>query len=526
MQFDSTRVSTRTARLSVPDEAGQGLAPNGPGDLLHPDTRNRVRVYSVLVTPTGDRAWPVATFVIVKTSSEWDGAATLTLDLADATYPINSNLIHVVSWDAGTPVESVVGRLLDEVIPDSWVLAPTGYTLPAGSLAEGAERMQAIAQMLEGCGQELAATSTGGVSNRPIPPTKLVDPLTERWVYGIGGIPVDRASREWLARSPQGWRVDGGSMSDADAAVTSVVYDRDPTSQGFFTGSGPVTLGQSRFPFVRAASQAKTAGYGQLRRNGLGPLTVTFDTAPNPAIMEGDLIQVQLPDLKIDHTCIVVAFSLPIHLDGLMRVTARAVFDPEIGYIPPVEPNPVPTPSFVDDFQRDDQNLETTDSEAGSPDWTEIGWSWGVVGRVAVQRLHDNWCMGLVNTALETTDHYAEVDIVKIPRDRFLGPACRSGGGYDGYIAHADDDGMIRLELWLNSEAIETLGSHDAGGSVAGQTLRVSAVGTRIRVELASAVVIDVTDDRRTGPYVGMSAYGGTLPDSPTVGAFRAGVAV
>jgi hypothetical protein len=58
-----------------------------------------------------------------------------------------------------------------------------------------------------------------------------------------------------------------------------------------------------------------------------------------------------------------------------------------------------------------------------------------------------------------------------------------------------------------------------------GRTLTVSAVGTRIRVSVGSQVVIEVTDDRRTGPFVGMSAWGGVPEDAPSVDEFRAGVA-
>lgn len=521
LNFASDRVSQRSATLNVPISDDR-FVPDYVGSLLHPDTGNLVRISAGLYSPTGSQFWTLATLLVFTAKATLEGD--LEVQLVDRLRAAHSNMIHGFAFTEGTPVETVVARLLDEVYPtEIFTVAPTGYTMPPGSFDAGANRLELINQMVEGCGHEIVATPTGLITTRPIPPST-GDAGAEQWYYGgDNGIVIDAAERTWTIHSPQGWKVEGGSLQDTSTGISLIVYDQDPTSQGYFGTSGEVTLGQSRYPFARTANQAAVAGYAQLRRNGTGPLIVEFDTIPNPAMAEGDQVYVEIPRLRIAHTCRVIGFDLPVQVDGLMHVIARAVFDPQLNYQPPIDRNEGCLTGFSDSFDRPNENLENVPEGSGSPNWTEIGNSWGVEGNAAVQRYNGDWSLAFPNTPMCSTNHYAEVEVVQIPSGRFLGPAIRGSGAFDGYFAVADSAGVVSLEMWLDKRKVATLGSHNSGGPVTSKRLRVEAIGRTITVKLGSETIITATDDRRTGSYVGMVALGGTRPNMPTVGEFVAG---
>jgi hypothetical protein len=518
------RVSARSITLTVP-VTDQALVPTVPGSLLHPATRNRVRVSLGIEGADGVWSWwTVATMLVAEVIGQVDGDVTvLDVALVDPTRPINSDTESSVTFAADTAVEDAVTRLLGDVLdPGSFVVGSTGHTVQALSFEAGENRLELVTQMLEGCGHELTTTPAGLVITRPIPPSG-DDPVLQRWSYGgPAGIPIARLSRVWSLASPQGVKVVSGSSDPGTVGLSTIVWDRDPTSQGFMAGPGEVTVREVRYPFARSVAQLVAAGYGQLRRHSLGPVTVELWTTPNPAMAEGDLIEVEHPALGVAHTMRVLGFDLPVHVDGLMRIRARAVFDPavDLGATPP--PNALP--QFTDDFQRPDQNLEDK-GEGGSPNWVEVGWSWGVVGGRAIARLDKSWTLGLVNGPVQAADAYAEIAIAAIPSGRFVGPAVRCSGPptQDGYVALADSAGRVSLEMWVAGRNQATLATYNYGGSLAGHSLRVEADGQTVRVKVDGATVATVTDDRRTGGWVGMLAYGGPATAAPAVESFDAG---
>lgn len=525
MAFANDRVSQRSAELTVVVD-DQLLVPDAVGSLLHPDSGNLVRISAGLWSPTGSQFWTLATLLVHDVEARYEGGATvLEVQLVDRTRPLDSSMVHGFSFTAGQPVESVVARILGEVYPtELFTVSPTGYTMPLGTFPSGSSRQELVTQMLEGCGHELVADAQGQIITRPIPPST-GDDRAERWVYGEGGIPITSAVRSWTIHTPQGWQVEGGSFADSTNGIEIVVWDQDPISQGYFAGEGETTIGTSRLPFVRTTGQAAVAGYAQLRRNGLGPVMVSFESVPNPAMAEGDLIQLNLPELRVNHLCRVIAFELPIHVESHMRVVARGVWDPQLGYNPPLDRNEGCLLSYTDGFDRPDQNLEDIPVGGGSPDWTEIGYSWGVVGNHAEQRYNGGWSLAIINTPLCSADAFCQIDVGKIPAGKFLGPCIRSSGAFDGYVAMADSSGNVSLQVWLNGARSQTLASHATGSSLEGKTLRIEAEGSTLRVLVGSETVITTTNDKRTGSYVGMVALGGqTGTTAPTVDQIEVGV--
>jgi hypothetical protein len=255
-------------------------------------------------------------------------------------------------------------------------------------------------------------------------------------------------------------------------------------------------------------------------------MTIIVESVPNPAIREGDLVDVELDELNASGVYRVIEYRLPVHVDGLMSMTLRQVYDPALNYRPPGDRGDGCLVSFSDTFERPDQNLEHKDpGEVGSPDWTEFGWSWGVVGGRAIQRYRDSWSFGMVNTPLCASNQYAETQLAVVPAGRPVGPGVRSTGEFDGYFALADSTGRISLELWLNGARMMQLGSYQHSGTLVGSTLRLRAVGPALTVLVNGASVLTASDDRCVGSHVGMLAYGDWTGSSPAVESFSAGAA-
>lgn len=526
--YSSVTVSQRTMSLSVP-VTDPSLVPDGPSSILHPDAGSRVRVAAGVENGGVTVWWDIATMEIAEVDGlDHLGVAVLTLGLVDTLDPARSNLTSHFSFEDGETVEAVAGRLLAQVIPEErFSLTPTGYTMPSGSLSPPANRWEAINSMLEGCGHELSAEPNGLVISRPIPDSG-IDVAAERWEYGgPNGISVQDVRRLWRPRVPRAWELQGGAAQSISAEATVVVYDTDPTSEGFFRGDEvAATVESSRYPYARTVNQLIEAGYAQLRRHGIGPAIVEFKTIPNPAIQPGDLIDFESERLKLSGTFRVLSFSLPIQVDGLMTVEARQTYDPALNYEPPLDKPEGCLVSYSDSFNGANRNLEDTDIQAGSLDWSEIGRSWGIVSEKVVQRADNRWCFGFVNTPLCASDQYAEIEIDYIPSGRFAGPMVRSTGTtIDGYAALIDSSGRLSLEMWLNGSRSAQLGQHNSGSSPAGRTIRLRAIGSAIEVLLNSTVVITAIDDRRTGPHVGMLALGGTLANPLRCDNFAAGPA-
>lgn len=527
LAFNADRVSQRTATMTVP-ASDPRLVPHRVGTLLHPDTGNRVRLQAGLVID-GEPAYQTqATLLASQVGADYQsGVTVLDVALVDMLRPLRSEMEAAFLFDSGETVEAVVGRLCAQVM-SGYTIAPTGFTTPSGSIEQGSKRDALVIELLEGCGHEITTDPDGNVFSRLILPSSGGD--GERWLYGAGPgrIPVHTCQRVWTVRTPQGWRVEGGSFQNQEQPITTTVFDTDPTSEGFYTPGGPSQIRTSRYPFVTTVRQAVQAAYAQLRRHGVGPMTVTFTTVPNPGIRENDLIDLELDELSASGIYRVMGFSLPLQVDGMMQVTARQVYDPALNYRPPAEPNGSCLLEFSDDFNRANQNLEHLEAgEAGSPAWTEHGYSWGVVGNQAIQRYAGSWSFAMVNTPICTTDQYAAIRIGYQPAGHGMGPMVRSSGHHDGYFANVSSTGFIQLELWMNGGLAAVLGSgqYSAGNIPLGTWIYLTAIGRNITVDVGSETVIALTDDRCIGAHIGMQALGDWTGNSPAVDEFVGGEA-
>lgn len=517
-------LSSRTASLFVPASDSR-LIPTRVGSYLHPDSRNRVRFTAGLVKADGTVAeWPLGTMLVESVDiTDNGGHVGLQVALVDPIDPVRSKLEHSFAYDSGEPVADVVDRLLALALEaGEYQVADTGeFTVPPGLLTPGADLLGTITELLTGVGQELVADPYGLVLSRDILPTA-DDPTGLRWAYGSSGIPIEDPKRTIRSRTPMGWKVEGGSFMAGSIQASVVVVDTDPNSEGYWRpDAGHRHFETSRLPLVGSMRQAVVAGYGQLRLHGTGPGIVEFTTVANPAMREGDLLDLGVERLESSGTYRVIGFQMPLGAER-MTVRARGVWDPEANFALPFDPGEGGVAAFHDTFDRADQNLENISGQPGSDDWTEVGWSWGVVGNQAIQRYDQGWSLAYPNTPMEGADYRVRARVAKIPAGRFLGVGGRFAGGgqISGYYAVADSAGRITIQMWSQGQLHATLGSYDNGGSIEGKDLALELEGATLRAEIAGVTVITATDSRLQGSFAGMLAYGGPTGNAPAVDEF------
>ena len=507
LELDPDRTLSRSTTMSV-----VASVPDAVGDLLHPSSGHRVRIKAGIVVDGVSTMWTLATLLVDRVDALYRRGAVqpILVTLVDPGRPIRSTLVDVFPWDADEAIETVVDRLL-QIVGISADLASTGYVMPAaGSFPPGRRVSDLVQSLLGSAGHELAADQDGRIHSRQVPPTTA--DATERWSYGVdgGGMPIHEAKRSWAAATPQGVLVTGGGLLVPGSTWSVPVWDTDPSSAGYYAGPGEVTVDEVTYDTIATPSQAVTAGYARLRRIGVGPATVNLAIAPNPAMRPGDLVDLWMPELHASGVYRVRRIgALPTSATQMQQVTLRGTWDPQLGYGSPADPATTCVSAASDDFDRADQNLEDLEDSPGSPRWTELAWSWAVVGSAAVQRHNGTASLALWNTPMCSIDHIVYATIGSVPAGKWIGPACRSSGQFDGYVAVVDPSGRIRLEMWQAGLLVAELGAYATGADPAGKSLAISADGSTIAVLWDGTEVLSVTDTRRVGAYVGMHALGG-----------------
>ena len=525
LSVEPDRVSERTATLRFPvdRESSSLLSVNGLSPL-HPEAGSTVELWGGFVDTDGSTRWYRHGSMLIRDpeAALFGASGEHQVNLVDATGPLRGELLTHVQVDDGEEVSDVVRRILADVLgPGDYRIPDTGFQTIAGDAEEGDDRFDLINDLLEGCGWELVADRDGLVVARQILPSG--DSSTGgRWVYGDNGIPVNDATPFWVADPVRGCRAEGGG----DPPEIQTVYDLDSTSRGFFRGLGTqATLLRNSWTFADDPAQLRAAAYAQLRRHGTGPGEILIQTIPNPAIRQGDMVELDLAAHRVSGSYRVIGYTLPMQVDGLMSIRLRAIWDPAVGGTrPQVDPGTDGQDSFSDDFDRTDQNLEVREGQTGgTPQWVEFGYSWWVRGGRAVQWYQNGWSLAAPQEPLRAFDHYAETRIASIPGGRAVGPVIRSTGtARDGYAAVARNGG-ITLEAWIGDRHVETLGYAAVAGRFDYRTVRVEADGSDLTVKLDGRTIITASDARLIGRHVGMLGYGGSGNRAPEVHDFNSG---
>lgn len=497
------------------------LLPTGPASLLHPEALSSVRI-SIGLGPESSRQWyEVATLLNVDARLVANsGTKVVDLDLRSRSARLDVEVDARIPYAEGDLVTDVLQQIIAPAMdPFPFTIAASEYTLPIGGVEVGRNRGEIAARMLRAIGHEMIDDSSGRISTRPVPTAD--DGPGERWVYGTNGILVSGAERLRSLKTPQGVRVQGGSLQDRLLVVDSTVFDTDEASEGYYDGSRPPVTENLSIPLIRSTEQAIHAGYAYLRQVGRGPEQLVVTAVPNPLIQQGDLVQLDYPDSNSNGVYRVLDIpAFDPQLGGPQRLLLRKVFDPQRNFTwsPPNEPTG--DVAISDDFNRPDENLEDLPpGSPGSPNWTELGWSWWIINQQARQwyggggGTYSGWSFARYNTALSSSDHEVGVDVFPTP-GRPCGPQMRSNGEFNGYSALAYTTGQIRIVEWNNGNQ-HTLAEFNVGSDPSGQRLVLRGSGETLTAFLDGTEIGSTTDDTWHGTYVGMQGYGGSGDAAP-----------
>jgi len=518
LSLQVTGLSQRTVTMRFPvAPEDYPLIPHASTDPLHPSSEWKVRFWSAY-TPqepvSADQFQMVCTMLpdeVTVTDDGGGGALQIEVDLIDMMRPLRSSFTAPYSWQIGE-ASAVVGAIMSQVMgatgsAPAFVLYPVGQDVAAGNAGAGDSRLQVISQLLQSVGQELVVDPQGVIYNRPIP-----DPICgsgEHWRYGqTDGIPWEQAKKVTPPNSPLGVRVESGNYQAWEPPIIWTVFDRDTTSEGFWQGKA------SYFPVLRNAyvqnlATAQLSGYAYLRRIGTGPGIVKFTCLPNPAMQEGDDIELLVPNLGVNGLYRVLGFSLPLKPNNRMEVTCRASWDPRQG-----------TP-FVNDFGAASIfDLSTTFLGTGAlgPEWSVVQGNWSQLSLNAYPTGGDS--MAIYNDVLAGSDQQATAFIGHITSH--VGVVIRSDGGAGGIVGMLYPNGKAQIELWQAGVPVRTLatGTYTVGASVT----EVVASGNTVSLIVNGDTIATTTDGatQTGGTMVGMFGSGSTAGAGPGISSFSA----
>jgi len=114
-----------------------------------------------------------------------------------------------------------------------------------------------------------------------------------------------------------------GSSTQAEPDIWAAAWDDNPASPTYRRGpygERPVYLGSTN---VLSVEQARQVAVTELARLTASTVSLAFDTPANPALDAGDRVRVVRDASGVDDVIVVDTITLPLTLDGAMRVGAE-----------------------------------------------------------------------------------------------------------------------------------------------------------------------------------------------------------
>jgi hypothetical protein len=343
---DETQQVRRKATLTIPSRglAFDDLVPVNAGDLLHPASMNELKLYrgwqfldgSQLLYPQG--VFRTSTPAVSDTGDSiliglngLDRSSVISRQTWQAPYSIASGT------NLGTAVEGVLNDRWPSALPPLvFNFAPTALTVPATVFgANPGSQNDPFADALSlaiAAGMELFFDVNGHVVMRPVPdPTTA--PVLWKYMEGDGGsapVPFNAAGRTLDETSTyNGVQAIGNAVAGSPVQVT--VWDTDPDSPTYYLGDWGQTPFQLTTSLIPAPGQSTPAAEAQLTAMAQAQLQLilgvlddtTFTAVPNPAMVEGDCLQLVRARIGIDDTYVASSFNMPLDVGTLMTVANR-----------------------------------------------------------------------------------------------------------------------------------------------------------------------------------------------------------
>lgn len=315
---DVDRPTMRSLAISLVDPTGE-LSRTDAGQLLSPYDAE-VQPWRGVVLPSGVPDWvPLGVFPLTR-SEVSDSPSGTVLDLTglDRAKKYQVPLPGPVTINAGTPVERAIRELLSRVNGGlryrPWI---TGRTVGPLLYEADAEAWDSALDLAESVGCRLFHDRRGVCVLAP-------------YAGGSAATTSLRFERTLLkvTRSEDADNIHNvvtvQSSESGIGKITATARDVDLTSPTYYNGpfgSRPLVITN---PYVGTPAQALEAAQARLIQELGRSEEVSWECVPDAQVDPGDMVVVNRPTAGLfDRQLVVSTISLPLGVDGTMKITAR-----------------------------------------------------------------------------------------------------------------------------------------------------------------------------------------------------------
>lgn len=358
---DETAEVRRTGTLTLATKGypADDVIPAEVTDLLHPASGNLIKLYRgfqyrstpALYGPAGgtygggtfggtsspaQELVPLGVFRISKPVVQDDNTSlTVTVTLNDL-----SSWVARQSWQQpyviaqGANLAVAIQEAMEGRYPGlSYVMSPTDWVLPATTLGaqSGAtsDPMSDLQTLATDGGMELFFDVLGQVVLRPVP-----DPSTQPVVYSFvegPGCTMSAAGRT-LDETQQYNGVIVTANGPGGAPVQAALWDTNPASPTYYLGTWgqvPFEYETTSFP-TTGQTQSLSVAQCQAIAASIFPRVVhtmdepTLSTACNPALQEGDCIEIARERIRLSGNYCISQMTIPLDLATAHTITCRS----------------------------------------------------------------------------------------------------------------------------------------------------------------------------------------------------------
>lgn len=312
----------RDARnLTIVDPAGDYVPASG-GDLLHPATRNELKLYRGFHLDGTVELVPLGVFGIQRpTADETRRKIGLTgYDRARRVQRAKLTDTYVIT--AGTNYADAIRNLIASRVSGlTYEFMVTTRTTPLLVFEAGDDPWEKAQKMADSLGAQLYFDAEGRCVLEPEPDVSGL-PV---WTFGADDATVLSADKDLDDEQTYNGAIVTGETTSAATPVRAEAWDDNPDSptyRGTF-GEVPTFLTSQ---YITTQTQAQDAADALLARK-LGVVeNVGFDALVNPALDVGDVIGVERAWLRIDDVYLLDRLTVPLdHRAGMSAATRRRV---------------------------------------------------------------------------------------------------------------------------------------------------------------------------------------------------------
>jgi len=317
VQVDDSQAVRRT--LTGLQVADPSLVPRKKGDLLHPDTRNEIRLWRGVEFPNGSQElMPLGVFALNRPEIGDDSGSGLSLQLGGsdrAATVARAKWVQPYPITGGTPLLDAATAILADRAPGlpqpAW--APTDATVPAVTfgLDSSSDPWSDLQQLFAAIGHEAFFDPMGRPVSRPIPdPAK--DPVVADFTEGSSPLLSVRRSLDPSKRfTAVVVRAEGTGVGSP--ITITVTLDGATEVAPYFLTSNTITSEQ----------QATDAGNALLRKISRSQEDLAVSIVPDASLDVGDVVSVTRQASGVAGVYAITQLEVPLSPEETMALTMR-----------------------------------------------------------------------------------------------------------------------------------------------------------------------------------------------------------